>query len=160
MTDYYAALQEAWELSSAAEGALPDGVEGTSLFGLSTDEKIVAVNAWLVTGSVPAIFPVSGADLWNCVNWTELEVLTDEQRKDVIGLCQIQGQFLVGSDKIAFATMGMFTAYFPSDGPTIAALTAIGDAQMQFWWSVSVADGGGGLTGVVSHTDVTAAGLS
>ena len=36
---YYAKLIEAWNLSSASAGALPQGVTGASLFGLSTEAK-------------------------------------------------------------------------------------------------------------------------
>ena len=49
----YTALISAWGASSASPGALPSGVTGTSLYGLSTADKIAAVNGWTVTGSVP-----------------------------------------------------------------------------------------------------------
>ena len=49
MTDY-SALISAWNLSSATPGALPHGVVGTSLHGLSTAAKIEAVNGWTVHG--------------------------------------------------------------------------------------------------------------
>jgi hypothetical protein len=44
--------------------------------------------------------------------------------------------------------------------PTITALTALAQATAQPWWQVPVAQGGGGLGGIVTTADTTLAGLS
>jgi hypothetical protein len=137
------------------------GVVGQSLNGLTTAQKIAAVNGWTVTGTIPTNFTVSGAQLWNCINWTELAALTDPQRKDVIGMCAIPGGLLGGATNVTFATAGMIVAYFTNaSGPTRLALVQLANAQVQPWWATPVANGGGGLNGTVSLSDTIPAGLS
>ena len=158
---YYSALQAAWAASSASPGALPNGVAGTSLYGLTTAQKIAAVNAWTVTGTIPTSFYVTGAQILNCVNWTEFAALTAQQQSNLLALCNVQGQLLGGSGNTAFLPTGMVLAYFTNhSGPTVTALTALANAQVQPWYTVTVANGGGGLNGPINQTDVTLAGLS
>ena len=157
----YAALQAAWATSSASLGALPSGVSGTSLYGLSTSAKIAAVNAWTVTGTIPTSFYISGDALLNCINWTEFAALSTAQQLNLLTLCNCPGRLLGGSGNTAFIVDGMILAYFTNHlGPTVTALTALANAQVQPWWSVPVANGGGGLQGQVSQSDITQAGLS
>ena len=157
----YTALIAAWNASSASVGALPSGVAGTSLFGLTTAQKIAAVNGWTVTGTIPTTFYVSGAQLLNCINWTEFAALSAAQQSTLLQLCAIPGDLLGGSAETSFLVDGMILAYFTNhSGPTVIALTALANAQVQAWWGVSVASGGGGLTSSVSVADTTAAGLT
>jgi hypothetical protein len=113
---YYQPLINAWNTSHAAAVSSTvtgvAGVTGQSLNGLSTDAAIAAVNLWTMPGQIPASIDVTGTQLWNCVNWTELAFLTDAQRKDVIGMCQIPGGLRGGTANTAFATVGMIIAYF------------------------------------------------
>lgn len=158
---YYTALISAWGTSSASPGALPSGVSGTSLNGLTTAQKIAAVNAWTVTGTIPTSFYVTGSQLANCINWTEFAALTAAQQTNLLWLCCAPGPLLGGSGNTAFLVDGMILAYFTNhSGPTVTALTALANAQVQLWWAVSVANGGGGLSGPISQADVTLAGLS
>ena len=125
---YYTALINAWNTSSASAGALPAGVQGTSLFGLGTEAKIAAVNAWTVTGAIPTNFTVSGTQIANCINWAEFAALTAQQQSNILAMCQIPGQLKGGSANTAFLVDGMIIAAFPLQGPTIAALTALAQA--------------------------------
>ncbi len=91
----------------------PAGVTGTGLTGgMTTQQKIDAVNGWTIVGSVPTNFNVTGAQLANCINWAELAALTDAQRKDVLTLIASPGPLLGGSDNVAMLVDGMILAYF------------------------------------------------
>ena len=86
---YYDALVAAW---NNATTALPVGVTG-SLF-LTTDttaQKLIKINAWIVTGTVPTSFYVTGNQLANCVNWTEFNALTAPQQQNLLALFQVYG---------------------------------------------------------------------
>lgn len=154
---YYSALTAAWNTSSAQAAALPAGVAGTSLFGLTTANKITAVNGWTVTGTVPTTFNISGAQILGCINWTEFAALTAAQQSNLLLLGQTQN-LVGGTATTAHIAAGMILAYFSLGGATVAALTALASAQVQPWWSTSVANGGGGLSSPISQSDVTAAG--
>lgn len=149
---YYDALIAAW--NGAAQP--PAGVTGTGLTAqMTTLQKIAAVNAWTVTGSVPTSFFVTGAQLLNCINYAEFKVLTDAQQKNLLGLCQVGGNLLGGSSNTTFMVDGMILDYFTNHaGPTILALTALAQGTVIPWWQ-SI-----GLNGVVSLADTQAAGLS
>ncbi len=154
---HYTSLIAAW--NSATQP--PSGVSGTALTGLTTANKIIAVNGWTVTGTIPTNFYVTGAQIMNCINWTEFNALTVAQQQNLLLLCANAGQLLGGSDNTAFLVDGMILAYFPNhSGPTVTSLIQLANAQIQPWWSTSVDRGGGGLTSPVSIDDVTAAGLS
>jgi hypothetical protein len=158
---YYTALITAWGVSSAGAGALPSGVAGTSLFGLSTAAKTAAVNAWTVTGTIPTSTTFTGAQLANCINWTEFAALTAAQQTNLLQMCCIPGPLLGGSANASFLPIGMIVASFTNaSGPTRLALLALANSLVQPWWSVSVANGGGGLGGPVGPNDALAAGLS
>ena len=154
---YYDALIAAWNSVTQP----PTGVTGTALTsGMSTPQKIAAVNGWTVTGAIPSVIYVSGAQLLNCINWTEFAALTATQQANLLALCQVPGQLLGGSGNTAFIVDGMFLAYFSHSGATIIALTALATSMAQPWWQVAVASGGGGLNNPVTAADCAAAGLS
>lgn len=149
---YYTALINAWNGATQP----PTGVTGTGLTGsMTTAQKIAAVNGWTVTGTVPTSFTVSGAQLLNCINWTEFAALTAPQQANLLMLCAVPGALLGGSSNVALVTDGMFLAYFTNhSGPTIAALTALAQGTVQPWWQAN------GYTSPISTADTTAAGLS
>lgn len=128
--------------------------------GGTTASKLSQINALTVTGSVPTSFYVTGAQILNCINWTEFNALTQARQTNLLQLCAIPGPLLGGSANTAFVVDGMILAYFNVAGATVAALTALAQATVQPWWQATVAQGGGGLSSAVSQSDLTAAGLS
>jgi hypothetical protein len=145
---YYDALVAAWNNVTQP----PPGVTGTGLTGLTTANKLAAVNAWTVTGSVPTTLFVTGNQILNCINFSEFNVLTAAQQTNVLALCRVPGQLLGGSANVGLITAGMIVAYFPSAGPTVANLTALAKAVTQLWAQANgypvAQTGGGGLTPV------------
>ena len=139
---YYTALQTKW----------------VTLTG-TVQSKIDQINALTVTGSIPTQFYTTGSDIANCINWPEFAALTATQQANVLALCQIPGELSGGSGNLSSLIDGMMIAYFPLAGPTIAALTALAKATVQPWVTTPVAQGGGGLSGPVSLTDINIAGL-
>jgi hypothetical protein len=125
----------------------------------TTVAKLAQLNALTVVGSVPTTLTVTGAQLLNCINWTEFAALTATQQSQLLALCAIPGALLGGSGNTAFMVDGMLLAFFTNhSGPTILALTALAQSAIQPWWQVSVANGGGGLTSPVTAPDLLAAG--
>jgi hypothetical protein len=124
----------------------------------TTDSKLTWINTQTVTGSVPTTFYTTGADLFNCIVWSEFAALTTAQQANVMAMCQVPGQLLGGSANTTHMTAGMFIAYFNLQGATIAALTALAKATVLPWWQAAVANGGGGLSSPVNHNDLISAG--
>jgi hypothetical protein len=148
---YYTNFINGW--NSATQP--PSGVTGTALTGLTTANKLAAINAWTVTGAVPTVLNVTGAQVLNCINWTEFNALTAAQQQNILLLCAVPGQLLGGSSNTAFMVDGMLLAYFTNhSGPTILALTALAQSTSQPWWQFS------GYLRPFDMGDVTTAGLS
>ena len=146
---YYDTLKTAW--NSATQP--PTGVTGTALTGLTTANKLIAVNNWTVTGSVPTTLYCTGPQLANCIDKTEFLALTAAQQQNLLLLCLSPGPLLGGSANTSHLTDGMILAYFTNlSGPTILALTALAQAVVQPWWQ-SV-----GSNGPVSLADLQLAG--
>lgn len=149
---YYDALIAAW--NSATQP--PTGYSGTPITGgMTTAQKLAAVNSWTQTGSVPTSFNVTGAQLLNCINWTEFAALTAAQQSNLLALCANPGPLLGGSSNVSLITDGMFLAYFTNhSGATITALTALAKGVAVPWSQVN------GYSTPISNSDVTNAGLS
>ena len=126
---YYTALINAW--NSATQP--PTGVTGTGLTGsMTTAQKLAAVNAWTVTGVVPASFHVTGAQLANCINWAESAALTAQQQSSLLMHCLQKWQLPGGSANTAHLAAGLILAYCTNlSGLTIRALTALAQATGQ-----------------------------
>lgn len=150
---YYDALIAAWNGATQP----PTGVTGTGLNGgMTTAQKIAAVNGWTKTGTVPTVLNVTGAQVLNCINWTEFAALTATQQSQLLALCAVPGSLLGGSSNTAQMVDGMLLAFFTNHaGATITALTALAQGSVTPWWQT-----GAGLSGPVSAADTTAAGLS
>lgn len=124
----------------------------------TTAQKLAAINAITVTGSIPTLFRVSGSAILDCLNFAEFNALTTAQQSTILQLCAMPGQLLGGS---ASPLVGpLFASYYAGHlaGPTITALTALAQATVQPWWQAGVAAGGGGLSSPVGTGDLTAAG--
>lgn len=148
----YAALVTAWNLSSASSGALPSGVTGTSLFGLSTANKITAINGWTVSKPIPAMLNVD--DVINAIVPADLISLTATQ----IALMQLlfQGAGTINASP-GTAVRNVFVQLFASKTTTLNNLTALVapfDNNTAQW----VFDNGYGTQ--INIVDVTNAGVS
>lgn len=126
----------------------------------TTQSKLDQINALTVTGSVPTTFYTTGAEILNCIDWTEFNALTAERQTNLLQMCAIPGQLLGGSAQTSHLVAGMIIAYFNIAGPTVAALTALAKATVTPWWQAPVANGGGGLVAPVQPSDLSQNGLS
>jgi hypothetical protein len=149
---YYTALIAAWNNATQP----PPGVTGSGLLGTDTTlQKLTKLNAWTVTGTVPTVLNVTGAQVLNCINYAEFKALTAAQQQNLLLLCCCPGQLLGGSSNTAFMVDGMLLDYFTNHaGPTITALTALAQSTVQPWWQFS------GYLRQFDMGDVAAAGLS
>ena len=144
---YYTALISAWNT-----GTVPTGVVGAALTGQSTAQKLININGWTVTATIPAAYTITGSQIASCINWAEFNALTAARQTAVLALCAIPS-LSVGSSagEIALLADGMIIAYFPAAGPTITALSALAPGA-QPWWQNN------GYSGPFSQADLTAAG--
>jgi hypothetical protein len=150
---YYTALINAW--NSATQP--PAGVTGTALTGLTTAQKLIAVNAWTVAGPAQkAIISVNA--IINAVTSTDLLALTVTQ-------LQVMTLLLAGGGSVdaspGTTVRAVFQSIFASKTTTLANLTALVapfDNPMIPWWQATVAQGGGGLSSLVNGNDLVAAG--
>lgn len=148
---YYTNLINAWNT-----GTVPGGVTGTALTGQTTANKLININAWTITGVVPTTLFTTGAQLLNCIDWTEFSLLLAPQQSNLLALCTNDGLLLGGSANTSKIVPGMFLAYFSNhSGPTILALTALAQGIVIPWWQAPT---GGNLTGSITQADLTAAG--
>ena len=145
---YYTALINAW--NSATQP--PTGVTGTPLTGLTTAQKLIAINSWTVTGAVPTTLYVTGAQVANCINYAEFKALTFDQQSQLLALCSQTGQLLGGSANAGLLAAGMILDFFSHTGPTVIALTALAQAIVQPWWQAN------GYTSPISAADLVEAG--
>ena len=134
---YYTALTTEWPLLTIG----------------TTAAKLAQLNAMTSTGTVPTQLYATGAQLLNCINWTEFAALTAAQQTNLLALCNNAGPLLGGSAESAFITSGMFLAYFANhSGPTVLALTALAQAAVQPWYIAN------GYPGPINLNDLKAAG--
>lgn len=148
---YYDTLIAAWNGATQP----PTGVvSGTAITGgMTTQQKIVAVNSWLVVGTTrPLVVPPSV--IFNACNAADLASLTT---------AQLQLLQLMMSGPTADASQGtvlrqviinIFTGKTNSING-LSALAALYDSPKVPWWEFT-----GGLSSPVSKGDTDAAGLS
>ena len=146
---YYTALQTAW--NSATQP--PTGVTGTALTGLTTAQKLAAVNAWTVsTGvAVPAILTPS--KIINAIVPTDLAALTTTQVTFLTLV--LQGSTVDASQgtTVRAAVQNIFAGKTQTLSQ-LAALVAPFDNPSVSWWSAN------GYPRPFDLGDVAAAGLS
>jgi len=126
---YYTALIAGWNGNTP-----PSGVVGTALTGLTTAQKIAAINGWTVTATIPAQYTITGAQIAGCIKWSEFAALTATQQAQILAMCAIPGPLSVGSSaaEIALLFDGMIVAYFGSGSVTVANLSALATAAQAF----------------------------
>lgn len=147
---YYTALITAWNGATQP----PTGVTGTALTGLSTANKLIAVNGWTVTGTIPTTIMVSGSQIANCIDKTEFIALTAQKQSNILALCNSPGLLLAGSANTSHLLVGLLLDAFTGGGATITALTALATSSVQPWWQAN------GYPRAFDMGDVTTAGLS
>lgn len=147
---YYTALQTAWNGATQP----PSGVTGTALTGLTTANKLIAVNGWTVTGSVPTTMFATTDQVLNCVVWSEFAALTASQQSNFLALCTNPGSLMGGSANLTHILPGMIIAYFGGGSGTVTNLSALAKTVTQPWWQAN------GYPRPFDNGDVTAAGLS
>jgi hypothetical protein len=118
----------------------------------TTAQKLAAINAMTVSGSVPTSFYVTGSQVANCINYAEFKALTATQQANLLGMLSVAGNLLGGSGNTAFLVDGMILDYFPLAGTTVANLTALAKATSTPWWQAN------GYSSPFSQADLDAAG--
>ena len=149
---YYTALIAAWNGATQP----PTGVAGTALTGLTTANKLIAVNGWTVAGEAQKAILIPSTIL-NAILFADLAALTQLQVTQLTLL-------LAGSSVDASSGTSIragIQALFASKATTLAnlaALVAPFDSPKILWWQATVAQGGAGLSSPVSANDLAAAG--
>lgn len=156
MAESYVALAAGWNGNTP-----PSGVVGTALTGLSTAQKIININAWTITATIPAQYTITGAQIEGCIKFSEFNALTQVQQQQLMELIDTPGPISVGSSpaELALLADGMIVALFGAGSVTVANLSALAPSA-QAWVTTPVANGGAGLSGPVSLADTQAAGLN
>jgi hypothetical protein len=129
---YYSALQAAWATSSASAAALPSGVTGTSLFGLTTAQKIAAVNGWTVANPQPAM--LQPTEVVNAIASADMLTLTATQLQIIALILQTGGGLVDASS--GSNNRAVFQSIFASKPTTLANLSALVspfDNATQLW---------------------------
>ena len=148
---YYTALIAAWNGATQP----PTGVTGTALTGLTTANKLVAINGWTLAGIAQKAI-LDPSHILNAIVFADLAGLTQLQVTQLTLL-------LAGSSVDASAGTSIragIQALFAGKTTTLAnlaALVAPFDSPKIPWWSAS---NGGALNGPVNQTDLTLAGLA
>ncbi len=155
---YYTALITAWNGATQP----PTGVTGTALTGLTTAQKLAAVNGWVVTTSSPKKAVFKPSDILNACVPADIAFLTTAQ-VTLLSL-MLSGSEVDGS--IGTTVRAAVQAIFSGKTTTLANLGALvapfdNATITQSWCGVNgypVLGPSG--PGYLTQTDATAAGLS
>lgn len=146
MTQNYTNLINAWNSVTQP----PTGVTGTGLTGLTTANKLVAINGWTVPASAQKAVLTPSAII-NAIVPADLAALTTAQ-VTLLSLC-LQGSTVDAS--VGTTVRAAIQAIFAGKTTTLnqlGALVAPFDSPTQLWWVAN------GYTGAISPSDLTAAG--
>lgn len=153
---YYDNLIAAW--NSATQP--PTGVTGAPLTPtMPPPQRVATINAWTITGAIPATIFVTADQVFNCIDFGEFNALTQVKQTNVLAMLAVNGQLLGGSANVSHLLPGMLVNYFPPGGVTITALTALAKSATQSWAQVNGYPYSG-LTGLLNGNDLVAAGLT
>jgi hypothetical protein len=145
---YWTNLINAWNSGTQP----PAGVKGTALTGgMTTAQKLAAVNAWTVVGpAVPMIIPP--AAILNACAVADLQALTTTQLQLLQLLLSGTQVDASAGTTLRAAIVAIFTGK-PSL-TSLAALATLYDAPQIPWWPAN------GYTSAISPGDAANAGLS
>ena len=148
---YYDALIAAWNGATQP----PSGAAGTAIVGgMTTAQKLAAVNSWTVAGTV-TYSKVQGSDVQNCIVLADWNAITDAQRSQVGTITGASGGIDPTPGKFAAAVLG---SIFAGKATTLNALVALQNSVKSGsavpWWQAN------GYARAFDIGDVTAAGLS
>ena len=157
---YYDTLIAAWNSSTQP----PTGVTGQPLLaGDTTDQKLAKVNAWTVTGGVPATAYLTTDQLANCVVYSEFKALQPAQESNLLALLSIPsgaaGGLVGGSANTTLLAFGMILDYFSAGSGTRQNLSALVHATAVTWCQTHSYPYFNDTEGNLSKGDTDAAGL-
>ena len=144
---YYDALIAAWNA-----GGVPSGASGTAIVGgMTTDQKMAAVNSWTVSGPTNLVV-VSTYKIFNAMDPTEFAALTTAQQtrvRDILSMGTVDGS--AGTHVNA-----VLTAVFGAGTNTRANLVALANTFKTTvpWWRAN------GYGRQFDTGDIAAAGVS
>ena len=117
----------------------------------TTAQKLAAINALTVTGTIPTTFVVTGAQIMNCLDFGEFNTLSAAQQSIVMQICAVPGTIVSGANTF---TGKLFASYYSTKltGPTITAFIALAQGVVQSWWQAN------GYSSPISANDLAAAG--
>lgn len=146
---YYDAFISAWNT-----GTLPASTTGTALTGLTTAQKLAAINGWTYTGAAATYSVVAAWQVLNCIQQADLAGLTADQKQQ-LGIVLGPGQVDPTPGKTAAAIFGNI---FSGKTTTLNALVALQNSlkvtPSSPWWQFA------GYPRPFDMGDVTTAGLS
>jgi hypothetical protein len=138
---YYTALIAAWNNVTQP----PPGVTGTGLTGgMTTAQKIDAVNGWTITGTIPTSVTFTGVQLANSINYTEFDNLTDSQQRNILAICAVPGGLLGGSANTSFLPVGIIIKYFVPSAAITSGTYNSGTGVVTLTMSATIKFGPGG----------------
>jgi hypothetical protein len=94
--------------------------------------RIALINAENVTGAVPTLVTATGAQIFNCLVYSEFTSLTQAQQTMLMQVLAIPGNLQGGSASTFLAPM--FGALFAGKPLTLANLVALSKGLSQPWW--------------------------
>ena len=167
MTDpLYNKLIAAWTLSSASPGALPPDVTGTSLYGLSTAQKLAAINQWKVKAPLDAELDQSA--ILSLFDSAELQSFTTSQFQLVnlfltpasVDFSPAAGNNRQNMTKLLIGSGTLASPSYPNSLANFNAALAKFDNNQRFWTVVNGYPGDDATGGNLSGPDASNAGLT
>lgn len=145
---YYTALVNAWNSVTQP----PAGVTGSALTaGMTTAQKLAAVNAWTVATGVPIQAIFTPSQVLNACAAADLNALTTAQ-VGLLSLLLAGGSVDASQGKPIRAQVQTIFAGKATTLANLAALVASYDSPRQLWWQAN------GYTSPISTDDLVAAG--
>ena len=143
---YYTNLINAW--NSATQP--PTGVTGTALTGLTTANKLIAINGWTVVGTTAKSI-LSPSSILNAIVFSDLAALTQLQVSQLTLLLAGSSVDASVNTSIRAGSQALFSGKTQTL-TNLGALVAPFDSPAVSWWSSN------GYSSPISAADLAAAG--